>query len=206
MRKNQKMYLLAGFALVTMICMGAASVIAEPTFSDNCAQSGCHTDNTQVGLSSNATGTVQATQGVPFVLVIDADSGVGGIAIPDNVGNNDQFSLSDDRINDEDAEDTNAISGEITTEVTVTPLAAGTFTLQIWAMNGGTIGTPLDITVEVEASTTTPTSATTTTTTQNGLSEEERIELWYTLMMILIPATGVILVILGFVVIRRTNA
>jgi hypothetical protein len=203
MRKNQKMYLLASFALIAMICMGAASVIAEPTFGDNCATGGCHTDGTTVGLSSNATGTVQATEGVAFTLVIDADSGAGAISIADNVGNNDQFVVSDDRIDDDDTDDTNANEGEITTTVTVTPLTDGTFTLQIWAMDGGTIGTHLDITVQVEASTITPT---TTTTTQTGLSEEERKELWYTMMMVFIPATAVILAVLGFIVIRKANA
>lgn len=204
MRKSQKMNILACFALVVIIAVGAVSVLARPSFGSNCAQSGCHADNTIIGLSSNATGTVLARVGEPFVLILDADSGVNAISIPDNVANNDQFTPSTDLIEDDNTGDTNANDGEITAEVSITPLADGTFTLQIWAMEGGTIGTPLDIAVQVEESTITTT--TTTTTTPDGLSEEERKQLWYTMMYIFIPATGVILAVLGFVIIRRAGS
>ncbi len=218
MRKDQRAMIFAAIALAVITIAGASLSLAHSDNTNACGL--CHTTPGNVTLSSNATGTVDATAGVSFVLEISStDSDLSesddlAVKILGSEADNDQFSYSITLVEDDGTGDSNANIGEIDFAVTVTPLAAGSWTIRIWAASLSFHGLSLDVSVNVAGSTTTTTTGTTTTTTtqttttttQTGLSNEELILIWETMMMIFIPAAGIILIIVGIFVIRRANA
>ena len=220
MRKDHRAVIFGLIALVVILAAGASLSLAH---SDNTSECGtCHATQGNVTLMSNATGTVDATVGQPFVLEISStdpdlsesnDLAVKMVSAADN----DQFSYSITLVEDDDTGDTNANVGEIDFAVTITPLTAGSWTIRIWAASLSFHGLSIDVTVDVAGSTTTTTTGTTTTTTQTtttttttttqtGLSNEQLVRIWEMMMMTFIPAAGILLVVIGVFVIRRANA
>jgi len=216
MRKDQRAMLFGVIALVVIITAGASLSLAHSDNTNEC--NSCHVTQGNVTLTSNATGTVDVTVGQPFVLEISStdpdlvESDDLAVKILSDSEDNEQFSYSVMLVDDDGAGDLNANVGEIDFSVTITPLASGSWTIRIWAASLSFHGMSLDVSVSVADSTTTTTTGTTTqtttttTTTQTGLSDEELIAVWETMMMTFIPAAGVILVVLGIFVIRRANS
>lgn len=201
--------------LVISVFVMASGSFAAPGFNADCANTvGCHT-TTDTTLSTNATGTIEATRGVSFLLIIDAshslvDPGDIAISIQDGVADNEEFTISDDIVVDGDAEDANGNIGEIQASITFTPRTVGSFVIRIWSAATGGIGRTADIDVNVSERTVTgtTTTSTTTTTTPTGpttLTPEELIAIWELMMYTITPAAAVILALLGYFVLRRTR-
>ncbi|MHA2379806.1 MAG: hypothetical protein ACXADO_09920 [Candidatus Thorarchaeota archaeon] len=212
MKRRHRGKILGIAALILTVFVIAGTSLASPNFEDECGGPGCH-DTLGHTLSVNATGTIQAETGVPFVLIITAGSGAEAVSMQSESADNGEFTVSKDVVRDGDAEDTNANTGEIEASISFTPNSAGSFVIRIWTGSTGRIGRSSDVSVTVTQSTTTTTGTTTTTTTtgtttttDNGPSDEELIQIWEMMMTVFIPAAGVILVILGVAVIRRANA
>jgi len=158
-------------------------------------------------LTTNATGTVDATQGVPFTLVFDGSNGVEHLKIVSDWADNAQFTFSIMDVADDGSGDADAVEGEMSVSVTVTPLTAGDYTIRVYVAAGGALSARADVTVSVQENTdttfTTPTTPTTSTDTTDP--EEARIELWTFLMYTLNPIVAVMLVIFGIVMLKRTQ-
>ncbi|MHA1937936.1 MAG: hypothetical protein ACXABV_02765 [Candidatus Thorarchaeota archaeon] len=212
MKKQHRRMTLVIATLVISVFIMASSSFAEPNFGANCGDTGCHT-NAGTTLSVNATGTVQATRGVSFLLVIDAGDGTGAISMQDGDADNGEFTISDDVVEDGDPEDTNGNTGEIQASITFTPNTAGSYVIRIWTGSAGRIGTSVSVNVDVAEPTgpttsTTPPTSTPPTTTPTGpttLTPEELMAIWELMMYIITPASAVILALLGWFVLRRAR-
>jgi len=161
--------LVVALGIVVLIAAGAFSVEAFPSQTNPCGN--CHTSSGVLVLTSNATGTVDATVGVPFILVVNQTSYSGGdgkvaIAMRPGWSDNAQFTFTEFSVEDGEASDLNPASDQVTVSFTLTPTAAGSWTIRLWtAGKSGMVGTSLDISVSVSAATTTTTTTTTGTTT-----------------------------------------
>ncbi len=62
MRKSTKSVILLSFVTFIILAAGASMTLAFPSSSSECGNSGCH-DTSSLTLTSNATGTVNATVG-----------------------------------------------------------------------------------------------------------------------------------------------
>ena len=211
MKKQHRRMTLVIATLVISVFIMASSSFASPNFGANCGQSGCHT-NPGTTLSANATGTIQATVGVPFLLVIDAVDGAGAISMQSGDADNGEFTISDDVVRDGDAEDTDGDEGEIQAAITFTPQSAGSYVIRIWSGASGRIGMSVSLNVDVAENTltTTPTTGTTPTTTTPPTTSttptpEELIAIWELMMYTITPAAAVILAVLGLFVLRRAR-
>ncbi|MFX1580235.1 MAG: hypothetical protein ACFFBJ_11345 [Promethearchaeota archaeon] len=157
---------------VLLIAAGVFSVEAFPTQTNPCGN--CHTTTGVLVLTSNATGTVDATVGVPFVLMLNQTGYSGGdgkvaIAIRSGWSDNDQFSFTEQGVEDGVASDLNPTSDQVTVAIELTPLSAGSWTVRVWtAGKSGMVGTSLDISVAVSAATSTTTTPTTTEPTSSS--------------------------------------
>lgn len=125
---------------------------AYPSYDSECGNSGCH-DTLSLIVTSNATGTVNATIGKPFTLEIDASSYTGGdqafyVNIEPGWADNDQFSFTTTSIQDNGAGDLNSNLNEISISVDFTPTSPGTHTLRIWAGGKNDVAGSLDVTVD----------------------------------------------------------
>ena len=197
MKRKQKLVVVGTlFAVLTLFGLSTFS-LAWPGQTDECST--CHINIGNLGLSSNITGSLNANVGDSFAVLFTADSGTGAIAIESTWVDNDQFFISHNLIEDNEPEDTNPTVGEITTEITFTPQAAGNFTIRIWAAGSSGESSSLDLEIDVSQATVTQTSTTTTTTTTEV---DERVEIWYMMMYTVIPASAVVLVILGYLVLK----
>ncbi len=185
---------------MAIIVAGGTQALGFPTSNTECGD--CHTNQSVLTLSSNATGTVDATVGVPFTLVFDAENGAEHLKIVSAWENNDQFIFSITEVEDDGTGDSNSNEGEITTEITVTPIADGTFTIKVWVAAGGELSANTEVTVDV-AENTTFTPPTTTTPTVDP--EQARVELWTFLMYTLNPIVAILLLIFGVVMCKRTE-
>jgi hypothetical protein len=211
MKKQHRRMTLVIATLVISVFILASSSFASPNFGANCGQSGCHT-NPGTTLSTNATGTIQATMGVPFLLIIDAGDGVQAISMQSGDADNSEFTISQDVVRDDQAGDTNGIEREIQASITFTPKTVGSFVIRIWSGAEGRIGMSVSLNVDVAENTlttspttgTTPTT-TTTPTTPTTLTPEELIAIWELMMYTITPAAAVILAILGLLVLRRAR-
>lgn len=207
MRKKNQLGLLTVIFLFVIMFAASQFVGANPEYTQEC--SGCHTTTGTLGLSSNATGTISATQYESFILTLTADGGSGALKIVSDWADNSEFTISTTLVEDNDATDDDDTVGVISVDVTFTPNSVGEFTIRVWVASTGLFATSLDVTVDVEQATTTPTVTTTTTTTTTETTPtddtQERIAIWEFMMMTLIPASGVILVLLGVIIIRRAN-
>ena len=210
MKQHRRMTLVIATLVISVFIM-AGSSFARPNFDPDCGTSGCHT-TVGTTLSTNATETIEATRGVSFLLVVDASDSTADIAISiqGGVADNGEFTISDDVVNDGDANDANGNEGEIQASITFTPKTVGSFVIRIWSAETGGIGRSVDIDVNVAENTATtspPTSTPPTTTTPPPTtpSQEELLAIWELMMYTITPASAVVLAILGLFVLRRAR-
>jgi hypothetical protein len=201
MKRKQKANLAVAFLFAAIIMGLVPLAFTFPSNPNECNQ--CHTDSLTLGLTSNATGTVDVEVGVPFVVEFTGDNGAGAIAIGSDWEDNEQFIISDDLIEDNDAEDTDAADGVITTSVTFTPLAEGEYTIRAWVAASAALATGIDVAVNVTQGSTTVTTPPTTTSTPTTTTEDPLFTIWTWMMYTFIPITAVILVIFSVIMIRK---
>ncbi|MDF1538920.1 MAG: hypothetical protein P1Q69_08455 [Candidatus Thorarchaeota archaeon] len=187
---------------LTLVVAGASSALAFPSNNTNC--DGCHITTDVLTLTSNATGTVDATVGVPFVLSLNAADGVELLKIVSALENNDQFTFSLSEVEDNGDDDASTDAGVVNVDVTVTPLAAGTFTIRIWVAAPSQLSKSLDISVDVSENTDTTFTPTPTPTTPTETTTDP-IETWRTMMYLLNPIVAVMLIVFAFVIFKRSK-
>jgi hypothetical protein len=197
-RNRTKLLVVMGF--MALLVIGANSALAFPSQTAGCdIDTTCHTTTGTITVSTNATGTVNAVAWVNFTLNIDSGNGADHVAIRSGWEDNSNFIFSLEDIEDESSEDQNAAIGEISTSITITPTAVGTFTIRIWSVSETLLGTSQDIVVDVAENTDLTSTPPTTPTPMDP------IEVW-TMLMYLFPAvTTVILVVLGVITFRRAS-
>ncbi len=208
MKKKLVKTLLIVTCLLTVFVAGGTYALAHPSETQQCDV--CHTNTSVLTLTSNATGTVSAMVAIPFTLVLTAGNGAEAMKIVSTWANNNQFTFNtSDTILVEDGQtgDTNSATGEITTHVTVTPVAAGSYTIRVWTATGpGLLSKSLDVAVDVaqNTATTLPTTSTTTTpTTSTGPTNV--IEQWTYDLISFNAIAAVVLVVLGAVICKRSG-
>ncbi len=138
---------------LVILLTAASMVIAYPNWTDECGNSGCH-DTSSLTVTSNATGTVDASLGIPFTLTIDAGGYTRGdtefyVNIEPSWADNNQFSFTTTSIQDNGAGDLNSNLNQISISVDFTPTSAGTYTLRIWAAGKNDVAGSLDVSVSV---------------------------------------------------------
>jgi len=143
-----------------LIAAGASMIIAFPSSTSECGTSGCH-DTLTLTLSSNATGTVNATVGESFILNVDAGGYTEGdqefyVSIESGWADNSQFTINATSIQDNGAGDFNSNLNQISISLEITPLSIGTHTLRIWTAGKNDVAGSLDITVSAEYSANAP--------------------------------------------------
>ncbi|MHA2192140.1 MAG: hypothetical protein ACXAAR_01795 [Candidatus Thorarchaeota archaeon] len=160
MKSSKKLTIILVFSFLAIGLTSAYTALAKADYTAECGT--CHdTSPTEVTISSNATGTVNADLGTPFSLVVDSSSsatkaGDTATTVLSGWAENNQFSFTDQSISDNDPEDTNSNLGQMTVTFTFTPIAVGTWTLRIWAAAKGGHAASLDVTVSVTSSDSTP--------------------------------------------------
>ena len=175
---------------LVLVFAATSSVVAYPEYSTECG--GCHTNTGTLTLSTNS--SVAAETGDPFTLQITAGNGAEYIAVKHGWADNDYFTISETLVEDGATNDTNGASGEITVVITFTPLTNGTHTLRIWTAAAGALSESFDVTVTVTG------AAGTVPTTPPPV---DLVGIWH-MMIIGVPvATGAILLILGYVALKR---
>jgi hypothetical protein len=190
--------------LLTVFVAGGTYALAHPTYDQECNV--CHTNEDVLTLTSNATGTVDAKVGVPFLLVLNAGSGAEAMKIVSTWANNDQFTFSETLVEDGQTGDTNSASGEITADVTITPIAAGSYTIRVWTAAGpGLLSKSLDVAVDVAQNTETTLPTTTTTQTTSTGTTGNTIEQWTFDLISFNVIAAVVLLVLGVVICKRTG-
>jgi len=198
MKINRKARLLIILSLISTIFVAAPFAVSFTSQTNEC--SNCHTSSGALDLSSNATGTVQAVSGVPFVLYFDA-AGSGALSIQSGWANNSQFSFSVQLVEDNSGDDLNANADEIEASITVTPLSDGTFTIRIWSAAAGALAISLDVSINVIQNTVT-TSTTPPTTTPTGQGD---IDNWFITWIIMFSAMELVLIVLSLYIWRRAR-
>ncbi len=151
-----------------IIALGSTQVLAHTSNENECNT--CHTKTTTLGLTSNATGTIQAKQDVPFTLTFTGSNGAQSLKIGYSWQDNQHFDFSDSIVRDGDYNDDSSAVGTITVDIEITPEDAGNFTIRLFVAAGGGYSKMLDVDVDVQASTTTSSTSTTTTTTTDSTS------------------------------------
>ena len=151
MRKSFKSIILLSLFSLMFIIAGASMIIASPGSTTECGISGCH-DTLSLTITSNATGTVNATVGKPFVLNINAGGYTEGdqefyVSIDSSWADNDQFSFTPISIQDNGTGDLNSNVNEISISVDFTPISVGTHTLRIWTAGKNDKAGSLDVIV-----------------------------------------------------------
>lgn len=204
MKKGELLVVVLGLGV--LLAAAAFSVEAPPFQTNPCGT--CHVNTGVLILSSNATGTVNATVGVPFVLIVNQTGYVGGdgrVAIglrpdwPDNM----QFSFVEQGVKDGDVSDLNPTADQVTVSFTLTPLTEGSWTVRIWTAGAqGMIGTSLDISVSVSDATTTSTTSPTTSTNTSLTTQPGD----FTLLTLALPGgSAIILVIIFAYLIKKSR-
>ncbi|MHA1907643.1 MAG: hypothetical protein ACW98Y_10150 [Candidatus Thorarchaeota archaeon] len=197
----KRVLLVTGF--LALFVASASMALAFPSNNNPCDQ--CHTTTDILTIVSNATGTVDATAGVPFVLEVDASNGAELIKIVSDWSNNDQFTFSVMEIEDESGDDTDAAIGEITVELTVSTTAVGTHTIEIWTAAATQLSAQLTVTVDVTENTDTTLPTTTTTPTTPTETTTDPVETFTTMMYLFNAVTAVLLIVFAIVMLKRTN-
>ncbi|MBY8996321.1 MAG: hypothetical protein KGD60_01220 [Candidatus Thorarchaeota archaeon] len=153
MKKSFKSLVLPSLALLIILLTGASMVIADPNLTAECGGSSCHS-TISLTISSNATGTVDASLGEPFNLIIDA----GGYTRSDQAfyvniepswADNNQFSFTTTSIQDNATGDLNSNLNEISISVDFTPTSIGAYTIRIWTAGKNDVAGSLDVAVSV---------------------------------------------------------
>ncbi len=199
---NSKIVSITAISFILIIIVsGAFLAIGFPDQTSECDV--CHTNTSVLILTSNATGTVEAVNGVPFVISINGSNGVEALKIVSDWADNSKFSFSLMQISDGDPDDSDADTGEISVDISVTPLETGSFTIRIWVAAPGQLSASLDVSVDVSENTssTTPTTSTTTSATPT----QDPVETWTSLMLTINPIVAVVLIVLGFVLFKRVE-
>jgi hypothetical protein len=190
MKRNHATKLLVVVSFLVLLVAATNSVVARPEWTGECGGSGCHAPSSTLTVTTNT--TVEAETNVTFTLQIDAGDDVDYVSIKGGWADNDYFSFSEVLIQDQSADDTNAAEGEIFAEVSFTPLTNGTYTLRIWAVSVAHLSESFDVTITV--------------TGDPGELPPPPVDLYgiWTTMMIWVPiATGAILLILGYLALKR---
>jgi len=192
-------------SFLALFVASASMALAFPSQTNECDQ--CHTNTSVLTLTSNATGTVDATAGVPFVLQLDASNGADIIKIVSDWENNDQFLFSVMQIDDGSGDDGDAGTGEITVDLTVTPLSQGTYTILVFTAAASQLSARLEVTVNVAENTDTTLTTTTTPTTGTSPTEPttDPVETWTMLMYLFNGIAVVVLVVFAIIMLKRTN-
>ncbi|MHA2395496.1 MAG: hypothetical protein ACXAC0_02235 [Candidatus Thorarchaeota archaeon] len=195
MKRNHTTKLVVAMSFLVLLVAATNSVVANPPLTGECGVgSGCHETFGTLTLTTNS--TVDAETNVPFVLEIDAGNGAEYVAIKGGWGDNDFFTVSEPLVQDDSTNDTNAADGEISVEITITPLTNGTYTLRIWTVGeaGSDLADSFDVTVTVTGETGTVTPPPTTV---------NLYDIWTTMMIWVPVATAIILAIFGYLAIKR---
>ena len=191
MKRNNVTKLLVVLSFLVLLTAAAGSVVAHPDYTAECGS--CHTNTGTLTLTTNS--TVNAETGDPFLLQIQAGNGAEYVAIKSGWVDNDYFQISESLIQDNSVNDTNSAVGEITVEVTFTPLINGTYTLRIWTASTGLLGESFDVVVTVTGE---PSGSVTTPPPPVDL-----VGIWKMMMYTVPAATALILVVFGYFALRR---
>ncbi len=195
MKRNHTMKLLVAMSFLVLLVAATSSVVANPGLTGECGVgSGCHETFGTLTLTTNS--TVDAETGVSFTLQIDAGNGAEYVSVLGGWADNDYFTISQPQIQDSSTNDTNAATGEISVEITFTPLTNGSYTLRIWAVGPALsdLAESFDVTITVAG----PSGTVTTPTPPVDL-----VGIW-TSMMIWVPVvTGLILLFFGYLAFKR---
>ena len=197
----KRKYTMKFIIVVSFLILGLTAVSSITAFESQageCGTSGCHDTAGVLTLASNST-SVTTTTGTSFVLQIDAGNGAEWVSMKTGWADNANFTISESHVEDDSTADTNAASGEITIEVTFTPLSPGNLTIRIWTAAGSERATSLDVDVTVTGEEITPTTTTTPEPTV------DLYEIWVQMMIYVPIASGVILLLLGYIAIRRNG-
>ena len=190
MKRNHITKLVVALSFLLLLIAATGSVVANPELTNECGGTGCHETFGVLTLTTNS--TVEAETGISFTLQIDAGNGVEYVAIKEGWADNDYFNVSEPLIQDGSTNDTNAADGEISAEIIITPLTNGTYTLRIWTAAGEGLAESFDVTVTVAG--------------PSGTTPPPPVDLFgiWSTMMVLVPiATGVILLIFGYLALKR---
>ena len=185
-----KLLVVASFLVLFVAAMN--SVVASHDSLNECGNSGCHETFSVLTLTTNS--TVDAETGVSFTLQIDAGNGAEYVAVHEGWADNSFFTVSEPLVQDDSTNDTNASDGEMSVEITFTPLTNGTYTIRIWTVGvaGSDLAESFDVTVTV--------------TGETGTTPPPPVDLYgiWTTMMIWVPAAaGLILLLLGYLALKR---
>ena len=194
MKRTQAFLIFGILSTLLFVAAGMNLVTATPTQTAEC--SGCHTDSSSISVTSDVTGTVDATIDEAFTVTVDAIGGAILLRIEKPWQDNSRFDYSTQLVHDNEAGDTNPTEGEISADIVITPLVGGEYTIRMWAGGEYPNANDLDIQVLVEGSTT-------GFTTTEPANPAELLNIWYTLMYVLVPGVAIVLVILGIYIIRR---
>ena len=194
MKRTQAFLIFGILSTLLFVAAGMNLVTATPTQTAEC--SGCHTDSSTISVTSDVTGTVDANVGEAFTVSVDATGGALLLRIEKPWQDNSRFDYSTQLVSDNQAGDTNAAEGAITAEITITPLVGGDYTIRIWVGGDYPHANDLDIQVSVEGSTT-------GFTTTEPVNPSALLDIWFTLVYVLVPSVAIVLIILGIYIIRR---
>jgi len=197
MKRNQLtkiIFAMSFLALLVVTAAGSAGAFGDQT--DECGTTDCHETGGVLTISSNST-SLSATTGEAFTLVIQAGNGAEWIKVMTGWEDNAQFSISQQEIEDDSVNDTDAAVGAISIEITFIPLAAGTHTIRVWTAAADDLATVLDITVTVTGAA--------ITTAPTDTPPIDLHETWLFLMIIVPAATGGILLLLGIVAFKENK-
>jgi hypothetical protein len=194
MKRNHATKFLVVASFLVLLVAATNSVVASHDSVNECGNAMCHETFGVLTLTTNS--TVDAETGVAFTLEIEAGNGAEYLAIQPGWEDNVNFTISEYLVQDGSTNDTNAAIGEITVEITFTPLTNGTHTLRIWTVGvaDSDLAESFDVTITV-----TGTGGTVT-------PPPEPVDLFgiWSMMMIWVPAaTGVILLIVGYLALMR---
>jgi len=190
MKRNHVKKLVVALSFFALLVAATGSVVANPDLTNECGGTGCHETFGTLTLTTNS--TVDAETGVSFTLQIDAGNGAEYVAVKKGWADNDYFNVSESLVQDGSTNDTNAADGEISVEIIITPLTNGTYTLRIWTAADGGLAESFDVTVTVAG--------------PLGTTPPPPVDLFgiWSMMMILVPiAAGVILLIFGYLALKR---
>jgi hypothetical protein len=190
MKRNHITKLVVALSFLVLVVAAASSVVAFPEYTNECGT--CHTTTGTLTLSTNS--TVDAETGEQFTLQINAGNGAEYIAVKSGWADNDVFTISESLIEDDSPDDTNAAVGEISVDITFTPLTNGTYTIRIWTAAAGELSESYDVTVTVTGETgTVPTTP----------PPVDLMGIWEMMLIAVPTATGVILLVLGYLALKR---
>lgn len=152
MKYSTKLMYLIVFSLLGLLISSASLALAYSSQTSECG--GCHSTTNVLTLSSDASGTINAVDGTPFSLEVYAGGYTGGdlsfyVVVESSWADNNQFSFTSVRVQDNSGDDLNANVDQITVSITFTPLSVGSHTIRIWTASSGDLSKSLDVGVSV---------------------------------------------------------